>query len=48
MAKPEGIAKKTKDNSNKHPHQREDFEKGKRLNRPKQVWNAETKTWSKQ
>jgi hypothetical protein len=38
MARPAGVAKATKDNSNKHPHIREEFTKGKKLGRPKQRW----------
>lgn len=38
MAKPEGITKKTKDNSRKHPHMREEWMAGKKLGRPKQIW----------
>jgi len=38
MARPIGVAKATKDNSNKHPRQREEFIEGKKFGRPKQVW----------
>jgi hypothetical protein len=38
MAKPEGITKKTKDNSHKKPYEREQWQKGKRIGRPKQRW----------
>jgi hypothetical protein len=36
--KPEGISKKTKDNSNKRPYEREQWMKAKKLGRPKQVY----------
>jgi hypothetical protein len=38
MAKPEGIVKRTKDNSRKQPYQREQWMLGKKLGRPKQRW----------
>jgi len=38
MARPEGIVKRTKDNDHKHPQQREEWMKGKKIGRPKQVW----------
>ena len=38
MARPEGIIKKTKNNSRKKYHEAKDFAEGKRLGRPKQVW----------
>jgi len=38
MARPMGVARATKDNSNKHPRQREEFTEGKKIGRPKQVW----------
>ena len=47
MSKPEGILRKKKDNSKKNYRSAEDFAKGKKLGRPKQVFNAYTNTWSK-
>lgn len=38
MGKPEGIVKRTKDNSRKRPQVREDWMKGKKIGRTKQVW----------
>lgn len=38
MSKPEGILKKTKDNSRKKYNEAKDFAEGKRLGRPKQQW----------
>jgi hypothetical protein len=36
MARPIGIAKATKDNSNKHPHMREEWMEAKKIGRKKQ------------
>jgi hypothetical protein len=47
MAMPAGIVKKTKDNSRKKWREREMWMAGKKINRPKQVFDASTKTWSK-
>lgn len=47
MAKPAGVVTKTKDNSKKHPHEHDEWMRGKKLNRPAQQFNAETKTWGK-
>jgi hypothetical protein len=47
MAMPAGIQRKTKDNSKKKFREHEEWVKGKRIGRPKQVFNAETKTWEK-
>ena len=47
MAKPAGLQTKLKDNSNKNFRAREEWQKAKKIGRPKQVFNAETKTWSK-
>lgn len=38
MARPVGVAIKTKDNSRKKHRENEEFQKGKKLGRPKQVW----------
>ena len=38
MTAPAGIIKKTKDNSNKKYRENSEWQKGKRLGRPKQVW----------
>lgn len=38
MARPVGLAKATKDNSNKHPRQADEFREGKKMGRPKQRW----------
>jgi hypothetical protein len=38
MAKPAGVARATKDNSKKHPQQRDEWMKGKKIGRKKQVW----------
>ena len=38
MSKPEGITKRTKDNSRKKSYEREQWMKGKKIGRPKQVW----------
>ena len=38
MAKPVGVVTKTKDNSRKKFREHEDWMKGKKLGRPKQVW----------
>lgn len=38
MSKPVGVAKATKNNDNKHPHEREGWMKGKKIGRKKQVW----------
>jgi hypothetical protein len=47
MAMPVGIQRKTKDNSKKLHRNREDWQKGKRLGRPAQQFNAETGQWGK-
>jgi hypothetical protein len=47
MAMPAGIQKKTKDNSKKKYREHDEWMEGKKLGRPKQVFNTETKTWSK-
>jgi len=47
MSKPEGILKKTKDNSHKKYNEAKDFAEGKRLGRPKQVFDPVTKLWTK-
>ena len=47
MALPTGVVKKTKDNSKKNYRTAEDWNKGKRLGRPAQQFNEQTKTWSK-
>lgn len=47
MARPDGIQRKTKDNSRKKPYEREQWQKQKRSNRPKQQFDPSTKTWSK-
>ena len=38
MAKPMGVVTKSKDNSRKNHRSAEDFAKGKKLGRPKQIW----------
>jgi hypothetical protein len=45
--KPEGISKKTKDNSNKRPYEREQWTKKKREGRQKQEYDLLTGTWKK-
>ena len=47
MAKPAGVTVKTKDNSKKHPRAHEEWQKGKRIGRPAQQFNAELNTWAK-
>jgi len=47
MAKPEGILRKKKDNSKKNYRNAEDFAKGKKVGRPKQVWIEATNSWEK-
>lgn len=47
MARPDGLLRKTKDNTKKNHRSREEWNAGKRIGRPKQVFNPETKTWSK-
>jgi hypothetical protein len=47
MTMPAGIVKKTKDNSRKKWREHQEWQKGKRLGRPKQVFDEATKTWSK-
>jgi len=42
MARPMGVAKATKDNSNKHPREREEWMEGKKFSRPKQQWVWDT------
>lgn len=41
MAKPAGVTAKTKDNSRKKHRENEEFQKGKKLGRPKQLWVPE-------
>jgi hypothetical protein len=38
MAKPEGVSKGKKNNSHKHPYEREKWMKAKKVGRPKQIW----------
>lgn len=38
MARPAGVTAKTKDNSKKLHRNREEWQKGKRIGRPKQAW----------
>lgn len=38
MGRPAGVERATKNNDNKHPHVREEFTKGKKIGRKKQVW----------
>ena len=45
--KPAGVTQKTKDHSKKHPRMAEEWQKGKRIGRPAQQYNAETKQWGK-
>ena len=45
--KPAGVTQKTKDHSKKHPRMAEDWQKGKRIGRPAQQFNAELNTWAK-
>ena len=40
MARPVGLAAKKKDNSKKKYREREEWQKAKKLGRPKQVWVA--------
>jgi hypothetical protein len=47
MAKPVGLATKTKDNSRKKFRENEEWRKGKKLGRPAQQFNAETGQWGK-
>jgi hypothetical protein len=47
MALPSGVVKKVKDCSKKNYRVAEDWRKGKRLGRPQQQFNEETKQWSK-
>jgi hypothetical protein len=42
MAKPVGVERKRKNNDNKHAHVREEWTKGKKIGRPKQVWVEST------
>jgi len=41
MGRPEGVIKKTKDNSRKKYREAKDFAEGKRVGRPKQRWVPE-------
>jgi hypothetical protein len=41
MTKPAGVARATKDNSKKHPQQRDEWMRGKKIGRRKQVWVEE-------
>ena len=45
--KPAGVTQKTKDHSKKHPRMAEDWQKGKRIGRPKQEFDKETNSWRK-
>ena len=47
MAMPVGVVKKTKNNDNKNYRSRAEWMEGKKLGRPQQQFNSETKTWSK-
>lgn len=47
MAKPVGLATKTKDNSRKKFRENEEWRKGKKLGRPAQQFNSQSNTWSK-
>jgi len=47
MTAPAGIIRKNKDCSKKNYRAREEWQKGKRLGRPAQQFNAETKQWGK-
>ena len=46
MARPIGIQSK-KDNSKKNYREHEEFNKGKKLGRPKQRWVEATNSWEK-
>lgn len=41
MSKPVGVGRATKDNSAKHPMQRDEWMQAKKIGRPKQVWHAD-------
>lgn len=41
MAKPVGVARASKNNDNKHPQRHEEWMRGKKIGRPKQVWVEE-------
>lgn len=45
--KPAGLQSKLKNNSNKHDRIREEWQRGKRLGRPAQQFNAKTNAWAK-
>ena len=47
MARPTGLATKTKDNSKKKYRENQEWKQGKKLGRPHQQFNAETNTWGK-
>ena len=47
MARPVGVTVKTKDNSRKKFREREQWLIAKKLGRPAQQYNAETKQWGK-
>ena len=47
MAKPLGLATRKKDNSKKKFREHEEWQKGKRIGRPAQQFNAQSNTWSK-
>ena len=47
MSMPAGVSKKTKDNSRKKYREHQEWLLGKKLGRPHQQFNAETKMWSK-
>jgi hypothetical protein len=47
MTKPAGTTKVTKDNSRRKYKEAEQWALGKKLGRPKQVFDPSTKTWSK-
>ena len=47
MARPVGLTLKRKNNDNKKYRENAGWQTGKKLGRPKQQFNAETKTWTK-
>jgi hypothetical protein len=47
MARPAGLATKTKDNSRKKFREHDEWMEGKRIGRPAQQFNAELNTWAK-
>ena len=48
MSRPDGIAKKTKDNSRKNYRAHDEWIQGKRLGRPKQRFDERTQEWTKE